>query len=310
MTPFISVVSPVYMAEQIIPELVKRIKEAFIDLTDNYEVILVDDCGPDNSWVAIQEECKKELRVKGIKLSRNYGQHHAITAGVEYAKGDYIVVMDCDLQDNPKYIKELYDSAVAGADIVFTYKESRNHSFLKNLSATIFYRLYNYLLDNKKNNFDKNVGAYSLIKRKVANAFMQIKDLNRDYVLILGSLGFNKVYIPIQHDKRYEGKSAYNIPKLLKHAIDVVTSQTDKLLRLSISIGFIFFISSIIWAIRVVLVYMTDKVPAGYASMMIIELLGTGLILMSLGITGIYIGKIFDQVRQRPLYIIDTTVNI
>jgi len=218
--------------------------------------------------------------------------------------------MDCDLQDNPKYIKDLYDSAVAGADIVFTYKESRNHSFLKNLSAAIFYRFYNYLLDNKKNNFDKNVGAYSLIKRKVANAFLQIKDQNRDYTFILGLLGFNKVYLPIQHDKRYKGKSSYNVAKLLKHAIDGITSQSDKLLRLSISIGFIFFISSVIWTMRVVYVYLTDKVPPGYASLTIIELLGTGLILMSLGITGIYIGKIFEQVKQRPLYIIDSTVNI
>lgn len=310
MTPFISIVSPVYMAEKIITELVKRIKEACTDLTDTYEIILVEDGSTDNSWKAIQEECKKEPRVKGIKLSRNYGQHQAITAGVAQSKGDYIIVMDCDLQDNPKYFKDLYNKALAGADIVFTYKESRNHSLIKNVGASLFYRFYNYLLDNKKNNSDKNVGVYSLINRRVADAFLRIKEINRDYVIILGSLGFNKAYIPIKHDNRYEGKSSYIGTKLLKHAIDSITSQTDKLLRLSISIGFIFFIISIIWAIRVLYVYMTDKVPAGYASMVVIELLGTGLILMSLGITGIYIGKIFEQVKQRPLYIIDIMVNI
>ena len=139
----ISVISPVYKAEQIVPELVKRIIEGVSVFTDSYEIILIEDCGPDNSWQKIEEECSSNPKVKGIRFSRNFGQHYAITAGLEHAKGDYVVVMDCDLQDNPKYIKEMYDDAVAGADIVFTYKEKRKHSFFKNITARMFYSLYN-----------------------------------------------------------------------------------------------------------------------------------------------------------------------
>ena len=128
----ISIISPVYKAENIVAELVKRITDEVSLFTDSYELILVEDCGPDNSWGKIQEECYKNNKVKAIRFSRNYGQHYAITAGLEYAIGDYAVVMDCDLQDNPKYIKELYEIAISGVDIVFTFKEKRKHSFFKN----------------------------------------------------------------------------------------------------------------------------------------------------------------------------------
>jgi dolichol-phosphate mannosyltransferase len=306
----ISVISPVYKAEQIVPELVKRIIAGVSVFTDNYEIILIEDCGPDNSWQKIQDECHKNAKVKGIRFSRNFGQHYAITAGLEHAKGDYVVVMDCDLQDNPRYIKDMYDIAVGGADIVFTYKQKRAHSFLKNITARLFYRVYNYLLDNKENKLDENTGSYSLISRKVVNAALSFKEVNRDYLLILQMLGFSKAYMPIQHEKRFEGKSSYNYSKLIKAALDSIASHSDKLLRLSISIGFFIFSVSILWAMYAIYMYFTANVTAGYSSIFIFELLGTGLILMSLGITGIYIGKIFEQVKQRPLYIIDKTVNI
>ena len=306
----ISVISPVYKAEQIVPELVKRIIEGVSVFTDNYEIILIEDCGPDNSWQKIEEECRKNPKVKGIRFSRNFGQHYAITAGLEHAKGDYVVVMDCDLQDNPKYVKDMYAAAVAGADIVFTYKEKRKHSFLKNVTAQLFYRVYNYLLDNKENKLDENTGSYSLINRKVVNAALSFKEVNRDYLLILQMLGFTKTYLPIQHEKRFEGKSSYNYSKLIKVALDSIASHSDKLLRLSISIGFFIFAVSVIWAIYALYMYFTANITAGYSSIFIFELLGTGLILMSLGVTGIYIGKIFEQVKPRPLYIIDTKINM
>lgn len=306
----ISVISPVYKAEQIVPELVRRIIEGVSVFTDSYEIILIEDCGPDNSWQKIEEECSSNPKVKGIRFSRNFGQHYAITAGLEHAKGDYVVVMDCDLQDNPKYIKEMYDEAVGGADIVFTYKEKRRHSFFKNITAHMFYGIYNYLIDNKQGQTDKNIGSYSIINRKVVEAFLQVREVNRDYVLILQTLGFNKIYKPIEHEKRYAGSSSYSLGKLIKVAMGAITSQSDKLLRLSISIGFFIFAVSIIWAIYTLYMYFTANITAGYSSIFIFELLGTGLILMSLGVTGIYIGKIFDQVKNRPLYIVDKKINM
>lgn len=308
--PLLSIVSPVYKAEKIVPELVNRIRTEASKITNDFEIILVEDGSPDNSWNAIEMACANDLRVKGIKLSRNFGQHYAITAGLENSKGEYVVVMDCDLQDNPVYIQKLYETALMGNDIVLTYKEKREHSFFKNITAAFFYKIYNYLLNNSELETSKKTGAYSLINRKVVNAFLSISEYHRYYMMVLRMLGFKKAYISIKHEKRYEGRSTYNFKKLVSTAIDSVTSQSDKLLRLSIGLGFIIFFLSFIWAVVITIKYFTSGLLSGYASIMVTQLLGTGIILISIGITGTYIGKIFEQVKHRPLYIIDTKLNL
>lgn len=306
----ISIVSPVYMAEKIIPELVKRIKEEVSKITEHFEIILVEDCGADDSWHCIEEEGKKDQRIKGIKLSRNFGQHHAITAGLSYAQGDYTVIIDCDLQDNPKYILDLYNKAVEGNDIVYTIKKSRKHSFFKNVTAIVFNRIFNYLSENKTSKADKNVGAFSMLSKKVVNSFLMIKDTHRHYLMVLRTLGFQNAYIEIEHENRFEGKSSYSFSKLMKHAINGITSQSDKLLRISVSVGFAMFCLSILWAIYILYKYFTTGLMSGYTSTIVVQLLGTGLILISIGITGIYIGKIFEQTKNRPLFIIDKYSNL
>ena len=151
-TPHLSIVSPVYRAEKIIPELVERIKIAASQITDNFEIILVEDCGPDNSWSAIEKECLIDKRVKGIKLSRNFGQHYAITAGLNYSKGEWVVVMDCDLQDLPEEISNLYNKTKEGFDIVLARRFERQDTFLKRLSSKIFYTTLSYLTGTKQDN--------------------------------------------------------------------------------------------------------------------------------------------------------------
>src|SRR6266566_8556510 len=155
--PVLSVVSPVYKAEKIVDELVLRLRETLKDITSDYEVILVDDGSPDGSWVKIADNCSKHCFLKGIRLSRNFGQHNAIMAGLAAAHGEYVVVMDCDLQDNPKYIPQLLGKAREGYDVVFTYKKSRNHAFSKNLAARGFFLLFNYLSENPKYEASLNV---------------------------------------------------------------------------------------------------------------------------------------------------------
>lgn len=137
----ISVVSPVYRADKIVQELVKQVKENLLTITEDFEIILVNDASPDNSWVAIETECKKDKRVKGINLSRNFGQHYAITAGLSYAKGEWVVVMDCDLQDRPDEIPNLYKKAMEGWDIVFAQRKERKDGFLKKKLSKLFYCL-------------------------------------------------------------------------------------------------------------------------------------------------------------------------
>jgi glycosyltransferase involved in cell wall biosynthesis len=303
----ISIVSPVYQAEKIVDELVRRIGESVSAITDRYEIILVEDGSRDESWKAIMEACRKNSRVKGIKLSRNFGQHYALTAGIESAQGDYVVIMDCDLQDNPKYIAAMLEKCRAGYDIVYTSKTTRKHSGFKNIAASVYFRLFNYLSENQMATDD--VGSFSMISRKAADAFLAIREFHRHYLMVLRLLGFNFTVIKIEHEKRFEGKSSYTFKKLIAHGINGITSQSDKLLRISVNIGFGFFVVSLIWAAIILARYFLIGSLPGYTSMMVLMLLSTGLILMSIGVAGIYIGKIFEQVKGRPLYFIDQKIN-
>lgn len=303
----ISIVSPVYMAQNIVDELVKRMEENIIKISNSYEIILVEDGSPDNSWLKIEEVCKRNKNVKGIKLSRNFGQHYAITAGLQESKGNFVIVMDCDLQDNPKYIPDLYNKVIDGNDIVFTSKKIREHSFFKNLTAKIFFQIFNYLSENQSATAD--VGAYSILSRKAVDAFCKINDAHRHYLLILRILGFKSAHLEIEHEKRFEGKSSYSFSKLVKHAINGIASQSDKLLRLSIGVGLFVFVAAFVWACILVSLYFVRGAFPGYTSLMVMLLLSTGMILMSIGIVGIYIGKIFDQTKNRPLYFIDKKLN-
>ena len=309
-TPALSVVSPVYKAEKIVPELVKRIAEACAQITPDFEIVLVEDGSPDNSWCAIENECAEHPYVKGVKLSRNFGQHYAITAGLSIAKGDYAAVMDCDLQDNPKYLAELYEKAKEGNDVVLTYKTRRQHSVFKNITAPIFFAIFNFLIDNKELDASKNVGSYSMLSRKAVDAFLAMTEYHRHYLMVLRTIGFKKTYVEVEHDKRFEGKSSYTFSKLLGHALDGITSQSDKLLRVSAAAGFGLCVLSLLWAAYIVFQYFHTGLLNGYASIMGFQLLSTGVILIFLGVTGLYIGKIFTQVKQRPLYIVDKTINL
>ena len=156
----ISVVSPVYRAEKIVAELVRQLHENLSKITNDYEIILVNDASPDNSWLAVVAECEKDKRVKGINLSRNFGQHYAITAGLSYAKGEWVVVMDCDLQDRPDEIPNLYNKVQEGYDIVYARRAERQDKFIKRLSSTIFYTVHNYLSGLKGDGSIANFGIY------------------------------------------------------------------------------------------------------------------------------------------------------
>lgn len=307
--PLISIVSPVYKAEKIISELVNQINLEVSKITTQFEIVLVEDGSLDNSWEEIEKQCALFSHVKGIKLSRNFGQHFAITAGIENAKGEYVIVMDCDLQDNPKYISDLYQEALKGYDIVYTYKTERHHTFLKNITAYLFNKIFNYLIDNKNWKSDNNVGAYSLLSRKAANAFISLNDYQRHYLMVLRWIGFRHTYIEIQHNKRAEGKSSYSFSKLIVHAINGITSQSDKLLRLNIITGITLSIISFLSIILIIVLYLLQGFLSGWTSLVVLILFSTGMMMTSIGITGIYVGKTFEQTKNRPKFIIDKRLN-
>lgn len=309
--PFLSIISPVYKAEEIVNELVKRIKEEVSLITEDFEIILIEDGSPDQSWNKIEENCKLDNRVKGIKLSRNFGQHYAISAGLKESRGDYVVLMDCDLQDNPKYIPEMLQKSKEGNfDIIFTLHSDRKHKVLKNIFANLFHIFYNWLVGNKSLENNGKIGTYSLLTRKVVEAFCEFNDYHRHYLSVIRWLGFSKGFIEIEHEERFSGKTSYTFFKLVVLAVDGIVSQTKKLLLLSVFSGFIMAFIGVISIIYIVMKSITEGFQPGWASTMVLIIFSTGIILISLGIVGIYVGKIFDQVKERPLYIIDKRINI
>lgn len=304
---FISVVSPVYRSEKIVDELVKRLSESLSKITENYEIILVEDGGGDSSWKKIEENCYRDKRVKGIKLSRNFGQHYAITSGLSMASGNIIVIMDCDLQDDPDHINKLLDEFGKGYDVVFTRRIGRKHSFFKMITAKIYNSLFKMFSDK---NYDLNVGSMTMISSRVKDEFLKLKDQDRLYIQLIKWIGFRSTYVPVEHRERYEGSSTYSISKLFVTALQGWTSYSDKLLRLSIYTGLIISVLSLLAALSIVLSYFLLSFQPGWPSLIVAILFSTGLILMSIGIAGIYIGKIFEQTKQRPLYIIDEKINL
>jgi dolichol-phosphate mannosyltransferase len=307
--PYFSIVSPVYRAEDILEELVKQLTEASEKVTPNYEIILVEDYSPDRSWAKISELGRKYPKLKGIKLSRNFGQHNAIAAGLYHTTGDYVIVMDCDLQDNPIYIPDLINKAKEGFDVVYTLKNQRKHNFFKDVTGAIFHRLFNYLVGNDLVKTDGKIGTYSLLSKKVVTAYRDLHDEYRPFLVMLNILGFEYTFLKIEHSKRHSGKSSYNLRRLINHAINGIISQTDRLLKLSIYMGAVYTFISFIYGIYVLYKQVTVGLQSGWPSLVLLITFSTGIILLFLGIIGLYISRIFTQVKNRPLFIVDRTVN-
>jgi glycosyltransferase involved in cell wall biosynthesis len=303
----ISIISPVYRAETIIDNLVERIVAAVSKLTDNYEIILVEDCGPDNSWQKIQDNCNKNAKVKGVKLSRNYGQQHAIQAGLDASVGKYIITMDCDLQDQPEEIAKLLAKSKEGYEIVVASRKNRQDDFFKKLLSHAFYSTLGYLTETKQ---DKTVANFVCYQRKAVDAMAMIKDHNRYYPMLQQLVGFNTAKVSIEHAEREDGSSSYSFSKRLRLAMDTILTFSDKPLRLTVKFGVLLSILSIFVAITLVVLYLFSEVKAeGWASLALLISFLSGIIISVLGVVGLYVGRTFESVKQRPTYIVHKTIN-
>lgn len=303
----ISIVSPVYRAENIVDKLVERTVNAVSQISPNYEIILVEDNGPDNSWQKIVDNCDKNPRIKGIKLSRNYGQQHAIQAGLDAAKGAYIVTMDCDLQDQPEEIYKLYNKSIEGFEIVVASRKNRQDDLFKKFLSRIFYSVLGYLTETKQ---DRTVANFVCYQKKAVEAMAQIKDHNRYYPMLQQLVGFNYVKVEIQHAEREDGKSSYSFGKRLRLAVNTILTFSDKPLRLTVKLGVLLSFLSILVAILMVVLYVfSDVVVAGWASLALLMSFLSGAIISVLGMVGLYVGRTFESVKQRPTYIVHKTKN-
>jgi polyisoprenyl-phosphate glycosyltransferase len=303
--PHISVVTPVYEAEKILPELYRRLTETLGAITDDYEIVMVEDCSRDASWPVIVGTAARDPRVKGIKLSRNFGQHPAITAGLDYVNGDWVVVMDCDLQDPPEEIPKLYRRALEGYDIVIGRRTQRQDSFITKARSKAFYRVFSYLSGTRNHGEAAN---FRILSRKVVDAFRCLRERHRFFIALVDWMGFSTDQIDVQHAPRYEGKTTYNYPRLIKLAVNTIISHSDKPLELAVYMGFgMALISFLVGSAYLVITFVNGSTVSGWPSLIIsIYFLG-GVNMLFLGVLGIYQARTFDEVKKRPLYLIDQT---
>lgn len=302
-SPKISIVSPIYKSEKFLDKLVFEIVKAIEILDVDYEIILVDDRSKDNSWEIMKELSMNNPNVKSVRLSRNFGQHPAIMAGLSQAKGEWIVVMDCDLQDQPKEIIKLYKKAQEGFEVVQARRKNREDNFFKKLSSKIFSKVYGYFTDTKYDNEIANFGIYHI---KVIKSILQISDYIKFFPLFIDFVGFKSTSISVEHAPRESGTTSYSFTKLISLAFNTIISFSNKPLKLFVKFGMI--ISFLSFCVGIYYIYQAthnEIEVLGFTSIIVSIWFLSGVIITTIGVAGIYIGKIFDQTKDRPVYIID-----
>ncbi len=295
------------MAENIVPILIRRIEESLIKITQDFEIILVEDGSVDNSWREIEKIAKKNPRIKAIQLSRNFGQHYAITSGLDHSKGEWVVVMDCDLQDQPEEIEKLYAKAMEGFDIVLASRHKRKDFFLKKLLSKTFVKLLSYLTGYT---LDPSVANFGIYSRKAVDSIGMMRESIRYFPTMVKWVGFNSTKINVDHASRLEGETSYNFYKLLRLAVDIILSYSEKPLVLLIKLGGTVATGSVIVALFYLYKWLAGEVSVlGFTSLIVSIWFLFGVVIATLGVVGLYVGKTFQGVRKRPIYIVNKIIN-
>jgi dolichol-phosphate mannosyltransferase len=297
----LSIVVPVYNAEGCLRELHRRLTAALTALGCSYEIVLVDDRSRDASWAVTAALARTDDHVRAVRLSRNFGQHAAITAGLAECEGDWAVVMDCDLEDPPEDIPRLYARAREGFDVVLGRRLRRRHSWARRAGAHVYARL---LTSFNRMPTDGAHGTFSIISRRVIDAFLSVGDTARHYLHVLGWLGFETAHVDYEHGERFAGRSSYRLRTLLRHAADGVFFQTTVLLLWIVYAGFAVAAGGALLSVWVVYQYFWHTLLPGWASLAVLVLVLSGAVIVSVGVVGLYVGKIFDEVKDRPLYVV------
>jgi polyisoprenyl-phosphate glycosyltransferase len=298
----LSVVIPVYGCGDCLRELHRRLTDSIEALASDYELIFVDDGSPDGAWSTLAELAEQDPAVKAIRLSRNFGQHAAITAGLAQSAGSRVAVMDCDLQDPPEELGRLYAKADEGYEVVLTRRPRRRQPMFRRITGNAYFWVRKMLVGGSLEN---NMPNLSLLSRKVVDAFLQLRDRDRQYLLIVDWLGFGPAIVDIEQDARRAGRSSYTLGTLVRVAIDGIFFQSTVLLRWIIYTGFVIATLGLALVGYTVIVLVVGRSLPDWIALPMLILLLTGFLSISAGVTGLYIGKIFEQVKGRPLYVID-----
>ena len=305
---FISVVVPVYKSKDILPFFIESLSNTMIQISQNYEVIFVDDGCPEDSWNVLQNLSKESIKIKTVKLSRNFGQNNAINAGLSFATGELIVVMDCDLQDKPSEILNFYKKILEGYELVVGKVKDRKIGFFRKLESKIFYKCFNLLTGIKASSGVGNFGIYS---RNVIESYLQLNEENKSFGACIIWIGFSRYELEIESDKRFSGKSSYTLTKKIKLAVSTIISFSDRFLIIIISVGvFITFISFLFLILKLFSLWFYSKPLSGWTSLILSIYFSLGIIISSIGVVGFYIGKIFSQVKKRPNFIVSKKNNL
>ncbi|WP_163150405.1 glycosyltransferase family 2 protein [Anoxybacillus sp. MB8] len=298
-----SVVIPVYNEALVIRETYKRLKRVMEQTDGVYELLFVNDGSKDETLDMLKELAVRDDTVKYLDFSRNFGHQIAITAGMDYASGEAIVIIDADLQDPPELILEMIGKWKEGYDVVYAKRTKRKgETFFKKATAYAFYRLLQAATE-----FDipLDTGDFRLIDRKVRDELVEMRERSRFVRGLVSWVGFKQTAIEYERDERFAGETKYPLKKMIRFSLDGITSFSYKPLKLASLLGFLFSFVSVVWMIAVLyLKLFTHSTVTGWSSLVMTVLFFNGVVLIMLGVIGEYIGRIYDEVKHRPLYIL------
>jgi len=303
----LSIVIPVYKSESILHELVRQI-ELNINFVEKFELILVNDCSPDNSWNVIRELCLKYNFIKGINLRKNTGQHNAIMAGLNYAKGNVVVMMDDDLQHSPKYIVQLYKKIISGSDVCYAVFPKKKHKGWKIIGSKFNNYMANFLLDKPK---DLYMSSFKAISKEIKQEIISYDNPDVYIDGLILSVTSNISIITVKHQERYLGKGNYDLIKSISLWSKMAINFSVLPLRIATFLGFIISTFSFLLAIYFIILKITENsAPEGWTSLMVVVLFLGGILLLCIGIIGEYIGRNYLKINGKKQYIVKETLGV
>lgn len=301
----ISIVAPVWNESELLPEFYQRVYKALKDY--RFELILVDDGSSDSSWGLIESYASKDPRVKAVSFSRNFGHQAALTAGLEHAQGDAVIFIDSDLQDPPEFIPEMIHKWQEGFDVVYCIRSRRpGESLFKLATAALFYRLLKKI---SRVDVPVDTGDFRLISRKVGDALMKLPERIRYLRGLTSWAGYRQTGIQYQRSERTRGETKFSLFRMIKLALDGITSLSSVPLQMVSYLGLIVTLVAFVMILYSLYVYFfTDTTVKGWTSLMIVFVFLGGIQLLVTGIIGEYIGRIYDEVKNRPVYLVQKTI--
>jgi len=300
--PLLSVIVPLFCEGSLLGEVLVKIHEVLESLNKSYELILVDDGSTDSTWTVIEAEAKRYPTLRAIRLSRNFGKESALCAGLEMARGQAVVTIDGDLQHPPELIPKMVRLwEQSKADVVEAVKERRGReSFTNRMGAKLFY----IILDRLSGYTLNSTSDYKLMDRRVVDAWLKMGERNLFFRGMIAWLGFKRVRIPFRVSERLEGQSGFSIFRLIRLAITAVTAFSSLPLHIVTLLGGVFLFFAIILGIQTLYKKITGDAVSGFATVILLQLIIGSLLMISLGIIGEYIARIFEEVKNRPRYVV------